>query len=82
MKNSSITLHKHGYQRYGNEMMSNPYTGVKLQNLIFIGPNYYQRLRHLVDEKMYSRSRGIVQALTRQPTHGRSQGGGLRFGEM
>lgn len=62
--------------------MFNPYSGKRLSNLIFIGPIFYQRLRHLVDDKMYARARGTVVALTRQPTHGRSRGGGLRFGEM
>lgn len=62
--------------------MFNPYTGNSFDNLVFIGPIYYQRLRHLVDDKMYSRSRGVVVALTRQPTHGRRRSGGLRFGEM
>ena len=62
--------------------MFNPYSGKKLENLIFIGPIYYQRLRHLVDDKMYARQRGPVVAITRQPTHGRSRAGGLRFGEM
>lgn len=62
--------------------MFNPYSGKRLQNLIFIGPIYYQRLRHLVDDKMYARPRGPVVAITRQPTHGRSRAGGLRFGEM
>jgi DNA-directed RNA polymerase II subunit RPB2 len=62
--------------------MFNPYSGKRLENLIFIGPIYYQRLRHLVDDKMYARQRGPVVAITRQPTHGRSRAGGLRFGEM
>jgi len=75
-------MHDCGYQKYGNEAMFNPYSGNKMEALIFIGPIYYQRLRHLVDDKMYARSRGPVVALTRQPTHGRSRAGGLRFGEM
>jgi DNA-directed RNA polymerase II subunit RPB2 len=62
--------------------MFNPFTGKSFENLVFIGPIYYQRLRHLVDDKMYARSRGVVVALTRQPTHGRRRSGGLRFGEM
>ena len=62
--------------------MFNPYSGKRLENLLFIGPIYYQRLRHLVDDKMYARQRGPVVAITRQPTHGRSRAGGLRFGEM
>jgi len=75
-------VHRFGYQKYGNEVMFNPYSGKKLENPIFIGPIYYQRLRHLVDDKMYARPRGPVVAITRQPTHGRSRAGGLRFGEM
>lgn len=62
--------------------MTNPYSGQAFSNLIYIGPIYYQRLRHLVEDKVYSRNRGQVVAITRQPTHGRSKGGGLRFGEM
>lgn len=71
-----------GYQRNGNEMMMNGLTGKPFKTEIFIGPTYYQRLKHLVSNKIHARDHGSVQTLVRQPLEGRSKDGGLRFGEM
>jgi DNA-directed RNA polymerase II subunit RPB2 len=59
-----------GYEQYGYEQMYNGMTGKKIPSLIFLGPIYYQRLKHMVRDKIHSRSRGPVTKLTRQPLEG------------
>jgi DNA-directed RNA polymerase beta subunit len=71
-----------GYESNGNEVMCNGLTGEQLECNIFIGPVFYQRLKHMVNDKAHSRSIGPMVNLTRQPAEGRSRDGGLRFGEM
>ena len=75
-------LSKTGFERHGFEQLFNGMTGEPLDSKIFIGPTYYQRLKHMVSDKMHARSHGQVTTLTRQPLEGRSRDGGLRFGEM
>ena len=48
----SRMLHNHGFQRSGNEVMYNGHTGRRLEQQIFLTPTYYQRLKHMVDDKM------------------------------
>jgi DNA-directed RNA polymerase II subunit RPB2 len=75
-------LIKLGYEAHGNELMYNGLTGEQHECSVFMGPVFYQRLKHMVNDKAHSRSIGPMVNLTRQPAEGRSRDGGLRFGEM
>ncbi|KAF2876790.1 hypothetical protein BDV95DRAFT_237128 [Massariosphaeria phaeospora] len=75
-------LMKAGYNYYGNEPMYSGITGQELAADIYIGVVYYQRLRHMVNDKYQVRTTGPVNKLTGQPIKGRKKGGGVRVGEM
>lgn len=78
----SKELTKVGFEKHGNEVLMNGMTGEQMETSVFMGPAFYQRLKHMVKDKQHSRSIGPMVVLTRQPAEGRSRDGGHRFGEM
>ena len=75
-------LISHGFSYTGKDFLTSGITGEPLPAYVFMGPIYYQKLKHMVADKMHSRARGPRATLTRQPMEGRSRDGGLRLGEM
>ena len=73
---------KFGLEKNGNEVLYNGIYGTQMECDIFFGPTYYERLKHMVADKMNYRNTGPITNKTRQPTKGRGNGGGLRIGEM
>lgn len=71
-----------GYNYNGKDFVYSGTSGEALRGYVFCGPIFYQKLKHMVKDKMHARARGPRAMLTRQPTEGRSRDGGLRLGEM
>ena len=82
VKTIAKQLQNLGYESYGNDVLYDGLSGEQLDANIFIGPVFYQRLKHMVNDKQHSRSIGPMVNLTRQPAEGRSRDGGFRIGEM
>ena len=81
VKTIAEELQKIGFESYGNEVLYDGHTGKQIETSIFVGPVFYQRLKHMVNDKEHSRSIGPVVNLTRQPAEGRSRDGGFRIGK-
>ena len=71
-----------GFQKHGHEVLYSGMSGEQLTVSVFIGPTFYQRLKHMVSDKVHSRATGPMVTMTRQPAEGRVRDGGLRLGEM
>lgn len=56
-----------GYNYWGNEPMYSGITGEEFAADIYLGVVYYQRLRHMVNDKFQVRTTGPVDPVTRQP---------------
>jgi DNA-directed RNA polymerase III subunit RPC2 len=61
----SKVLVEHGFSSDGKDMLMSGITGEMLPCFVFSGPIYYQRLKHMVQDKMHARSRGPKTGLTR-----------------
>ncbi|XP_023347366.1 DNA-directed RNA polymerase III subunit RPC2, partial [Eurytemora carolleeae] len=72
VKDISEELIEAGYNYQGKDTLTSGITGESLQAYIYHGPVYYQKLKHMVIDKMHGRSTGPRAVLTRQPTEGRS----------
>jgi DNA-directed RNA polymerase beta subunit len=70
------------FEPYGSEVLYNGQTGEQMEADIYMGSTYYQRMKHMVEDKINYRTSGSKTLLTRQPLEGRADGGGLRVGEM
>lgn len=82
MSDLETRLMEHGFESQGYDVLYDAATGHPLPVKIFMGPLFYQRLKHMVEDKVHTRDHGQMMTLTRQPGEGRSRAGGFKFGEM
>lgn len=75
-------LQELGLTSLGDTEMYDGLTGQKMKAKIYTGFIYYQRLKHLVNDKVYARATGPRNRKTKQPVHGRKASGALKLGTM
>lgn len=71
-----------GMDALGDTLMYCGVSGTEFRGRVFMGCVYYQRLKHMIEDKWFNRARGPLNFITFQPTDGRSKEGGIRLGEM
>lgn len=76
------TLTDYDMNEFGYETLYSGTSGKKLDIPIYMGPVFFQALKHHVKDKVQARGTGQVKPISRQPPKGRGNKGGLRFGEM
>lgn len=81
IKEYTKELKELGFDEYGNEEMYDPRTGDKMDVKIFFCPTFYQRLKQMVNDKIFIRQDGKVDVVYSQPRQGKT-GGGLKVGHM
>uniref|UniRef100_A0A1I8GRJ3 DNA-directed RNA polymerase subunit beta n=1 Tax=Macrostomum lignano TaxID=282301 RepID=A0A1I8GRJ3_9PLAT len=81
-KTLGAILREHGFNSLGKDVLTSGVTGETMEAYVYSGPIYYQKLKHMVLDKIHARARGPCTLITRQPTEGRARDGGLRLGEM
>lgn len=67
-KNIGEILVRNGFSYSGKDALISGTTGKYLNCYVFSGPIFYQRLKHMVADKIHARAVGKVTILTRQPT--------------
>lgn len=80
----SITkiLIANGFNSKGEHVFIDGITGNPFSATVFMGSIFYQRLKHMVNDKVHSRATGKNACMTRQPLEGKINDGGLKIGEM
>lgn len=75
-------LMEKGWNYHGEQTMIDGKTGIENKMKIFMGPTYRMQLPHLTESKYQTRDKGVVSAVTRGATSGKSAGGAVRNGEL
>lgn len=55
----SRILIENGFNYAGKDMLTSGITGEQLEAYVYFGPIYYQKLKHMVMDKMHARARYV-----------------------